>query len=566
MPITNINIKIDKSKLLNANESAFVSFPYNEDILKKVKTIPGRRYIPDSREWEIPVDKVDDLKTMLPNENIFIHKKKHDYVIPAGYQFKIEPYDYQIEGIEYGLNSPKFILGDTQGIGKTMQSLHIAAIKKELYLHKHCLIICCVNGLKINWMREVGIHTYLTSHIIGSKLKKNGKMKKTITSKDKMNDIENINEIDDFFLITNVESLRDKEFTAAIKDLILSGEISTIIVDEAHKAKSPKSLVSQSLLELSAAVDNLMVLSGTIVVNDPLDLYMPMSMIGVETRRFYSFQRDYCTFKTIKLKTGARKGQKIEIIEGYKNLSELQMKLKNYMLKRKKEDILNLPDKIFYNEYLEMYPEQEKLYYEAKEYNDENLNIELEENKLALFTRLRQITGAPGIISDKVSESIKLDRMIELIEENIANNQKTIVFSQWAEVIDAAANICKEHNIKTSIVIGPTKDKMAEIDKFRLNDDCPVILGTIASLGTGYSMPEANTIIFIDSPFTDADRQQAIDRAHRLTTQHNITIINLICANTVDERIENIIQNKVEISDFLIEGKLTMKTLEYLLE
>lgn len=566
MTVTNINIAIDKSKLLNSEKSAFVSFRYNDEIIKKVKTIQGRRYIPDSKQWEIPVDSIDDLKTMLPNENIFIHNIVHDHAIPSDYKFNVEPFDYQKEGIEYGLNCSKFILGDTQGIGKTMQSLHIAAIKKELYLHKHCLIICCVNGLKVNWMREIEMHTYLTSHIIGSRFKKNGEMKKSISSKDKINDIKNIDNIKDFFLITNVESFRDLTFTKEVKDLILSGEISTIIVDEVHKAKSPKSLVSRSLLELSAVIENLILLSGTIVVNNPLDLYMPMSMIGIENREFYSFKRYYCTFKTIELQKGERKGKKVDIITGYQNMNELQTKLKNYMLKRKKEDILNLPDKILCYEYLEMYPQQEKLYYEAKEYNGQNLNIELEKNKLSLFTRLRQITGAPGIISNKVSESIKLDRMIELIDENIANKQKTIVFSQWAEIINAASDMCKAHHINTAIVIGETKDKMKEIDKFRLNQDCPVILGTISSLGTGYSMPEASTIIFIDSPFTDADRQQAIDRAHRLTTKHNITIINLICANTVDERIENIIQNKVEISDYLIEGKLTMKALEYLTE
>ena len=180
------------------------------------------------------------------------------------------------------------------------------------------------------------------------------------------------------------------------------------------------------------------------------------------------------------------------------------------------------------------------------------------------MTRLRQITAAPELISN-VKDSVKLDRMMDIIEENIQNGKKTIVFSIWKQVIEVAEVRLHKKHIKTAKVTEGIKDKMREIDKFRNDDDCLIILGTIASLGTGYSLPEASTIIFLDSPYTDSDRQQAIDRAHRMTTKHNISIINLVCADTVDERIEDIVQKKVEMSDIIINDTPSKKMIDYIL-
>lgn len=555
----NVNIKIKKSKLLLSDKSAFVYFPYDENILKKVKSINRRKYVVDEKCWEIPIKEINNLKNILTTENVFIHEELPEIEISKNWPFKLKPYEYQLEGIKYGLNHNKYILGDTQGLGKTMQSLNIAAMLKELYLYKHCLIICCVNGLKSNWLREIEQHTYLSGYILGTRFKKNGEKKATISSDDKIYDAQNLNNIKDYFLITNVESFRDNEFSSAIKDAVLSNQISTIIIDEVHKVKSPTSQVSSALLSLNT-VKHMILLSGTIMVNSPLDLYMPMQLINIETNNFWYYRKHYCIFKTIKLKNGKNQ----DIIVGYKNLEELQQKLKNNMLKRNKDN-LNLPDKIHYTEYLEMYPNQYKLYKQVSEQIDECLKVELNPNKLALVTRLRQVTSAPELISD-INESIKLDRMLEVVEENILNNQKTIIFSTWAEVIKIANKRLNDEKINTAMVIKDIKDKMAEIDKFRTGNNCNVILGTVASLGTGYSLPEASCVIFLDSPFTDSDKQQAIDRAHRLTTKHNVTIINLVCEGTVDERVEKIVNQKVEMTDLIVGGKITSKGLTYLLE
>lgn len=554
----NINIEIKKAKFLFSENSAFVSFPYDVKVIDVIKSLHKRRYIYEEKSWEIPINDIEKLQKMLPDENIFVKETSTKVNIPKSYKFKLIPYEFQKEGIEFGLNNSKFILGDTQGIGKTMESLHIAAIKKELFLHKHCLIICCINGLKVNWQREIEQHTYFSGYILGTRFKRNGDRKPNITSTDKREDLENISAFNEFFLITNSESFRDKEFSDKIQELIAIGEISTVIVDEMHKVKNPNTIVAEGLFKIKN-VSNLILLSGTLFVNSPLDLYIPMTLIGIESSNYWHYKSHYCIFKEF-----YKNKKKIKVTIGYKNLGELQLKLKNYMVKRDKEDVLNLPNKIFYTEYLEMDEKQQKLYNEVKNGITTKLNIELSDNPLALLTRLRQITGAPILISN-INNNVKIERMIEIIDENILKGQKVIVFSLWSSVVDLAAKELSKNGVDNAIITMSTKDKMKAIDRFRLNDDCKVILGTIASLGTGYSLPEANTIIFLDSPFTDSDRQQAIDRAHRMTTNHSITIINLVCANTVDERVEKIVSNKVEMAGLIINGKITSRGLTYLL-
>lgn len=554
----NINIEIAKSKFLLSDKSAYISFPYNENVIKSIKTIPNRRYVPDEKRWEIPVDRIDELKDKFPNANYYIKEKKYEMEIPELYNFKLEPFDYQKEAIKYGLNTNKFILADTQGIGKSMESLHIASIKKELYMHKHCLIICCINALKANWEKEIKLHTNLTSKILGTRYKKNGQKKRTISIKDKIEDIENIDSIDDFFIITNIETFRNDNFSKKVIQLANDGKINTLIMDEVHKIKNPKSLVYNSISKLTK-IENIMMLSGTIMVNSPLDLFIPMKMIGIESGDIWWYKKHYCIFESKKIRD-----RYVDILVGYKNLDELHYKIQNHFLRREKKEILSLPDKIFSTEYLEMTDKQAKLYDEVKNKIDNNLNIDLSDSDLAMMTRLRQITGAPELISD-LNDSVKLDRMVEYVEENIKNGHKTIIFSIWSNIIFAAEKRLKGADINTITVTKETQNKVVEVDRFNNSKECPVILGTIASLGTGFSMPEANMIIFLDSPFTDSDRQQAIDRAHRVTTKHNISIVNFVCVDTVDERIEEIVEGKVHLNDIVVNGKLTSGGIKYIL-
>lgn len=137
--------------------------------------------------------------------------------------FKINPYPYQLEGIKYGLKKNKFLLGDEQGLGKTKQALEIAIFRREEI--KRCLIICGVNGLKYNWISEIQKHTDEQAKILGSRINKNGKLVEG-TLKVRLENISNLG--DEFFLITNIESLRSDEIRNDKDCKIIIGTIDSL--------------------------------------------------------------------------------------------------------------------------------------------------------------------------------------------------------------------------------------------------------------------------------------------------------------------------------------------------
>lgn len=236
-----ITINIRKSNRANGDFSMFVSFPYDTRIIDIVREMPTRYWDPDSKEWEIPAlklkeftSKISDFEYELSGEELLEVKEIEK---PKDFEFKTKPFKHQIVGFNYGLNHQNWLLGDEQGLGKTKQVIDIAIAKKLQYGYKHCLIICGVNGLKWNWREEIKTHSNEESFILGQRLKK-GKIVIGST-KDKINDLDMLltspETISEYFLITNVESLRDESITSKISELCKNKTIGLIAADEIHK-------------------------------------------------------------------------------------------------------------------------------------------------------------------------------------------------------------------------------------------------------------------------------------------------------------------------------------------
>jgi SNF2 family DNA or RNA helicase len=183
-----ITVKVAQAIKLTTKESLFVSFQYDAEILAKVKSLPRRHYVPESKEWEVPMKDLDAIVTMFQDQEIkLIGKVKTKLtekvaavakfaplsIEAKNFTFKLPPFQHQIEGFDHGIKTNKYLLADEQGLGKTMQVISIAVARKKLF--KHCLIVCGVNGLKWNWLAEVGIHSNETAKVIGAKLNKKGR-------------------------------------------------------------------------------------------------------------------------------------------------------------------------------------------------------------------------------------------------------------------------------------------------------------------------------------------------------------------------------------------------------
>ena len=214
-----ITIKIDKSKNIGDDYALFVSFPYDQKVVDTIRDLPTRYWNKDTKEWEIPVKKLQYLTDQLPNYDfdisgdfgVFEDKKAE---MPTGFEFKTKPFEHQIDGFNYGLKYDRWLLGDEQGLGKTKQVIDIAIAKKLQKGYKHCLIICGVNGLKWNWVNEIHTHSNEEAYILGQRKRAD----KTVigSNSDKYTDICALNALQAYFIITNVETMRDERIVSEI--------------------------------------------------------------------------------------------------------------------------------------------------------------------------------------------------------------------------------------------------------------------------------------------------------------------------------------------------------------
>lgn len=552
-----ISIQIKEAQKVNGDLSAFISFPYDAELVGLMRNQSSRFWHAANKEWEVPANKLLQIINSVKDKEIIImgdYKAlaPKEVKIPKGFNFKTNPFDHQIEGFEFGLKHDRFLLGDEQGLGKTKQVIDIAVAKKLSKGYKHCLIICGVNGLKWNWKSEIDTHSNETAHILGTKI--NSKGKEGIgSSKDKLADLNKLPK--DYFLITNVESLRDQDILKKVKELTQNGQIEMVAIDEIHKCKNPSSQQGKAILQVNP--ETRIAMTGTPLMNTPLDLYIVLKWLGFEKHSFFQFKKHYCVM-------GGYGGYEVV---GYRNLGELQSNLESLMLRRLKKDALDLPEKFHSIEYVEMNSKQAKVYAEVKEIIKEEIDkIKISNNPLAQLIRLRQATGYTGILSSQVKESAKLDRLEELVEEIVDNGGKCLIFSNWTDMTNPTFERLKRFN--PAIITGETKDREAQKDKFMNDDTCKCIIGTIGAMGTGLTLTAASTVIFLDSPWNRANKEQAEDRAHRIGTTSTVNIITLVCKDTIDERIEDLIYKKGAMADALVDGVVDLnksEVIDYLL-
>lgn len=424
------------------------------------------------------------------------------------------------------------------GLGKSLSAIELAEELKLKNNLEHCLIICGINNLKANWRKEIKQHSNLTCKILGERKRKNGTPING-SIQDRIDDLKT--KIDEFFIITNIETLRDDRIIKALEKS--PNKIDMIITDEIHATKNPQSQQGKHFLKLTNAKYRLG-MTGTLLLNNPLDAYIPLKWIGAERSNYTTFKYHYCQFG----------GKFHNILTGYKNLSLLKYQLNKYSLRRTK-DILNLPAKNIINEYLDMNDMQAQFYENIKNgIIDEVDKVHMSTSSLlAIVARLRQATACPSILTSENIESTKITRACEIAEELIGNGNKVVIFSTFKQTVAELEK--KLAKYKPIIATGDSKDEEISkgIDDFQTKKDCNIFIGTWQKCGTGITLTAASYMIFIDTPYTQGAFEQACDRIYRIGTKDPVFIYNLICNNTIDERVLAIVQMKKLMTDYIID-------------
>ena len=289
-------------------------------------------------------------------------------------------------------------------------------------------------------------------------------------------------------------------------------------------------------------------MTGTLLLNSPLDAFVPLKFIGKENSTWTNFKNYYCVYEQ---KFGHNQ------IVAYKNINVLKEEIDSCSLRRDKS-ILNLPPKTIIPEFIDMDSTQQKFYEDmmngiVDDIDKVKINTT---NLLGMITRLRQATSAPSVLSSSEIIPTKIERAIDLIEEIISGGEKVVVFSYFKEPLYILQDKLKQY--KPLIGTGDLDDKQVSdnIDKFQNDPEYRVFLGTVQKVGTGQTLTAATYMIHLDTSWTWADFDQACDRIWRIGSERPVIIYNLICNGTIDERVWNLLNRKKNISDYMIDGKV----------
>lgn len=538
--------------------SLFLSFEYRKEFVEFIHTLYGCNFSKNTKEWEIPLvllsavldyfcqyDNIE-LKWMQHDEEEFVPIEIDKSIEIDTSSYKLKPFDYQVDAIRYGLANDKWLLLDPPGLGKSAVIIHLIEefVKRENL--QHCLVICGINTLKENWKKEIAKHSNLSAVILGERQKKNGGY--IIGSvQDRINHLNQ--PIEQTVVITNIETIRNKD----IVELIENGpnKFEMIVCDEIHTVKNKTSQQGNNFLSLVKHKYKIGA-TGTLLLNSPLDAYVPLSWIGAERSTLTNFENFYCN-------------KNRQILLGYRHMNLLKDMIAKHSLRRSK-DLLKLPPCTVIEEIVEMEPKQLQFYGDVKDGIRGAVDkVSLRKSDLlSMIGRLRQATACPSILTTQPIPSAKIERCCDLVEQIVSNGEKVLIFSTFKETVYQLQEKLKRFNLL--IGTGDIKDEVISksVEKFQQSEENKCFIATWQKCGTGLTLTAASYVIFIDTPWTDSVLEQAIDRAYRIGTTKNVTVYLLITKGTIDEMVNEIVKKKGIISDYVVDDEVNDDTYEQL--
>lgn len=443
----------------------------------------------------------------LPKVAIIKDNSVKDVVIDYDKYSHRPPLQHQKEAIQKLVENKKFILADSMGLGKTTSAI-IASIEAN---SKKVLIICPAT-LKINWKREIENYSDKSVYIA--------------EGKNFSSDADYV--IINYDIIKNFHDTKKKD-----ESQVIDANFDLVIVDECHMIKNPTAQRTKLINDISKGVDRLWLLSGTPMTSRPIDYYNLLNLVDSPTaRNWMAYVIRYC--QGYQFNAG---GRKIWNVTGASNLEELRDRTSGTILRRLKEDVLDLPYKIITPIYLRLksknYEEVMGEYYDWYDKNtDESKSLTVQFTKL---TKVRQI-----IADEKISHTI------ELAENIIEQDKKVIIFCNFTNSL----NKITEHFGKISVKLDGSMsnpNRQHSVDEFQNNEKVKVFVSNLKAGGVGITLTSAEAVIFNDISFVPSDMAQGEDRAYRYGQKSNVLVYYPIFENSVEAIIYDIVNAKKQV-------------------
>ena len=403
-------------------------------------------------------------------------------------------YKHQVQAIEWLGQRPKAILALDMGLGKTCVS--------SLDLSVPALVVCPAS-LKLNWQAELAMwRPELGVQVVRS-------------PKDPIKGLD--------VTIVNYDILGKLDLPTP----------TTLIVDEAHYIKNYKAKRTKLLMSLIKATPNVSLLTGTPIVNRPIELWTLLYSIGATKLGYFEFGMRFCAgwktpWDTYDFSGSSRKGELIKVLEPF-------------MLRMTKEECIDLPSKTYRIIALDLSVDKRE-----KQFSQDQIDTP-DSIPFEAISDIRRLNAER-----------KLDQSISYIKDCLEQTDKIVVFAHHTHIIDGLMDALKE--FEPVMVTGSVKneDRHVAVQTFQNNPKCRVFVGNIKAAGVGLTLTAASHVVFVEAPWSPADLQQAADRCHRIGQQNNVTIDLLTITGSIDEIILHKILTKMDVIDSVIKESTDM--------
>jgi len=462
------------------------------------------------------------------------------------YKFKTKPYAHQMTALEKSWNRETYAYFMEMGTGKTKVLIDNAAMLYDKGKVDGVLIIA-PKGVVKTWY-EQELPTHLPDHIEKVSVLWQSNITKTQQEKlDELFEPDSVLHI----LVMNVEAFSTTKGTEFAHKFI-SCHNTLMAIDESTTIKNPSAKRTKNILKLSTEAKYRRIMTGSPVTKNPLDLYSQCEFLDpylLDFTSYYAFRNRYAIMNTLNVR-----GRSIQVVNGFKNLGELSDQLKGFSYRVLKEDCLDLPEKNWTKRQITLTPDQRKLYIQMKQTALAHLNGKITSTVTVLtqLMRLHQITCGHFTADDGTTQEIDNNRINELMNVLDELEGKAIIWANYQhDITNIIKEVVKVHG-PGSIVdyygLTPQEERQDHIRKFQNDDKCRFIVGTPATGGYGITLTAANTVIYYSNGYDLEKRLQSEDRAHRIGQKKNVTYVDIIAEDTVDEKIVKALRDKINVA------------------
>ena len=467
------------------------------------------------------------------------------------YFFKTEPYDHQREAFIVSAEASSYALLMDMGTGKTKVDIDSIGLCYEKGIIDLALIVA-PKGVIPNWVLEIEAH--LPDRIERKVVIWRPSLSQT-HRKELMDLYENAGGLK--FLLMNIEAFSTKKGVDVAQFFLKKFKVH-MTVDESTTIKNRQAKRTKAICDLGRGAVMRRILTGSPVTRSPMDLFSQMdfldpSILGFKS--YYAFQGRYAVVQRRSM--GAHS---FNHIVGFQRMDELTAKLKEHSFRVRKEDCLDLPDKVYMKREVELTKEQSDAYVQMKNLALARLDsgeLATTQNVLTQLMRLQQICLGSLTDDDGAVHPLKSNRQNALLEICDEIQGKAIIWATWTMDIRSIAEALRDRFSVQAVATlhgeTPDSERQEIVESFQdRHSDLRFLVGHPKTGGYGLTLTAATPVIYYSNSYDLELRIQSEDRAHRIGQDNKVTYIDLISPKTVDEKIVNALRDKIRVADMIL--------------